>query len=186
MKMNRRKRLFLLFFSLGLVLTVLLLVLMDRSKTPVSSGEEDFVRGADLTISNFQHTATEKGKILWTLEADTAAYRKQDKLVGLFSVKIDYFQEDGSKITATSKKGLANTGTHDLKLMESVEVISPDYRVNSEELSYVAEIKTFISPGKTFISGEGFFVEADSARYETASGLLFLSGKVKGELHESP
>lgn len=185
MKMNRRKRLFLLFFSLGLVLTVLLLVLMDRSKNPASS-EEDFMSGADLTISNFQHTATEKGKILWTLEADKAAYRKKDKLVGLFSVKLDYFQEDGSKITATSKKGLANTGTHDLKLMESVEVISPAYRVNSEELSYIAESKTFISPGKTFISGEGFFVEADSARYETASGLLFLSGNVKGELHESP
>lgn len=185
MKINRRKRLVLLFFSIGLILVVCFLVLMDRAKAP-SKDEEVVVKGSDLSISDFQHTATEKGKVLWALKADRADYHKKDKIVGLISVNIDYFRDDGSKVTATSKKGLANTGTNDLELMESVEAISPDYRVKSNTLRYVAESKAFVSPGKTFIWGEGFRVEADSARYEMVSGLLFLSGNVKGEIRESP
>lgn len=182
--MNRRKRLFLLLFALGLILIAFLLVVLDRGGA-VSDGD-GVIKDADLTISNFQHTATEKGKILWALKADRADYRKSDKLVGLLVVNIEYFQDDGTKVIATSRKGFANTGTHDLKLMGDVEIVSPEYRVKSEELNYVAESKTFISPGKTFITGEGFDVEADSARYETTSGLLFLSGNVKGALHENP
>lgn len=183
--MNRRKRLFLLLFALCLVLVAAVFVLVDRLGTPVEGDRTSSTPRSELTISNFRHTATEKGRVLWTLEADRAEYRRNARIVDLSTVKIDYIQEDGTKVTATSARGVANMTNHDLELTGAVTVASPDYTVKSDHLQYNAENKTFLSPGKTFISGEGFHVEADSAEYEMVSGLLFLTGNAKGELHES-
>ncbi|MDY0163887.1 LPS export ABC transporter periplasmic protein LptC [Desulfobotulus sp.] len=177
----RRKRIFFMLFALGLILVTLLLFLVEYLTAPPAAPTS--LQRTDISLSRFRHTATEKERILWTLSADRADYDRQAGMVEMTGVMVTYISEDHTPLTARSHKGLADVNAKDVRLTEKVEVTHPLYLLESEALLYASDTQVLASPVKTRVTGTQFQMEADAASYELPSGVLRLTGQVKGVLH---
>ncbi|TYT75885.1 LPS export ABC transporter periplasmic protein LptC [Desulfobotulus mexicanus] len=183
MKPGYRKRRFLLFFVSGLILTTAILFMVERFRTPLPP--DSLLQRSDITLTRFRHTATEEGKVVWTLSAERADYDRKADAAALEVVKATYMTKDNIPILAYALSGFVNIHTKDMLLEGSVKIEHPEYTAKSEKMEYIAKENLILSPKPVTVESEGLLIISDTLSYSISDGLIHFIGNVKGKLHGS-
>ena len=93
------------------------------SPTPESLSPET---EADLKIDRFQLTESDKGKVLWRLEADSARLFEEAKETRLEGIHLLMYQEERPALDVSGNNGLLNMDTHNISLAGGVRACSPE------------------------------------------------------------
>lgn len=127
---------------------------------------------ADLIVDGLRYTRNIGDKVQWTLASDTASLYESKKVMYLKRVKIDFFQNGGSKIVA-----LADTGTYkidgDLGLDGHVIMNLPNGQtLNSDTLNLNQKKGIIWSKDSVLIKGNGLVMKGKGLEYDLKGGRL--------------
>jgi LPS export ABC transporter protein LptC len=92
-----------------------------------SSPEKALVQTPDQEVGNFSLTESVEGTKKWTLWAEWAAIYNEKAQVDARNVRIDFFEEDGSKFSELkADSGILNQKTNDMEARGNVVVRTED------------------------------------------------------------
>ena len=140
-----------------------------------SSPEKTKVEMPDQEVGNFSLTESVAGTKKWTLWAESAAIYNEKTKVDARNVRIDFFEEDGSKFSELkADSGILNQKTNDMEARGNVVVRTEDgITLETEYLSWlnlsqkiVSEDFVKITQGKDVLTGYGLVSDPSLNEFE--------------------
>ena len=175
----------LLIGALGLLLALALFfsIRQQMSKTAPASPDSPEQTTADLSISQFHHTAKKDGRTEWILDAAAARYFKNNSQVRLKQVKLKYFpRSEQPETRLTADKGRLYLDSNDMDISGHVVVENRKWRMETETLHYAHESNIISTQTSVQITGESLQLRADAMRLNIKTGKLICRGNVEGTL----
>lgn len=128
---------------------------------------------ADLIVDGLKYTRNIGDKVQWTLASDTASLYENKKVMYLKGVKIDFFQDGGSKKIVV----LADAGTYkidgDFGLNGHVVMNLPNGQtLNSDTLNLNQKKGVIWSKDSVLIKGNGLVMKGKGLEYDLKGGRL--------------
>ena len=165
--------------------TVIAIYIQFRSDTGiveqiVESDEPD----ATLSVNKIQQTATRDGKKEWSLEARSGHYLDKTRQLVLKDVKVTFFLKDKSEIYLIADQGTLNNDTSNIEVSGNVVLKNSEYRLLTENLSYVHDQRVLFSKAPVKISGASAELAAESLSYDLDAKRLTLEGGVATTIDE--
>ena len=131
----------------------------------------------DQEVSDFAITETDQGRVEWKLYARDAATFTTRNLVLAHQVRIDFFDEDGSKSSElVAREGEINSRTRNMTARGNVVLQTTEgTRLSSEELRFLNREQQIVVPddqlvrverGGDVLTGYGFVSDPDLSRFE--------------------
>ncbi|MGD8345313.1 MAG: LPS export ABC transporter periplasmic protein LptC [Desulfobacterales bacterium] len=146
----------------------------------VDSEEPD----ATLSVNKIQQTATRDGKKEWSLEASSGHYLDETRQLLLKDVKVTFFLKDKSEIILIADQGTLNTDTNNIEVSGNVVLKNNEYRLSTENLSYLHEQRMLYSKTPVKISGASAQLAAKSLSFDIDAKRLTLEGGVATTINE--
>ena len=115
----------------------------------------------DQEVSDFVLTETDKGALVWTLYARSAAiYDARNEIVGR-GVRIDFFDDQGARSsTLTAREGLLQQQTRELTARGNVVMTTTEgTRMTTEELHFLSQTEHIVSDRKVRVERAGDVLE---------------------------
>ena len=138
---------------------------------------------ADLSINNFQHTATQEGKIQWRLEAESAHFFSDNKRVRLKNINVIFFPASAESETRLSaNSGILDIQTHDIDIMGNITIKNQQYRLQTETLHYSHELHIISTEKPVDIVGPSIQLRADTMKVDLKTGQIKCRGNVEGTI----
>ncbi len=154
----------------------------DDSVKPKAPEETE----AELSINNFRHTATSKGRTEWTLKAETAEYYKGSRKVRLKNLSLTFYPESGKPRThLTADSGIVDLKTHDADISGNILVKNPGYRLEAKTLHYRHESNIITSHKHIKLTGSSVLLTADEMEYDLETRRIECRGNVEGTLNDN-
>jgi LPS export ABC transporter protein LptC len=181
-----RKLKFILLATIVIALgTVIAIYVQFRSdvnvaEQAVESAEPD----ATLTVKNIQQTATRDGKKEWSLEASSGHYLDNTRQLLLKDVKVTFFLRDKSEIILKADQGTLNTDTSNIEVSGNVILKNNEYRMLTDNLSYLHNQRVLYSKAPVRISGAAAELVAESLSFDLDARRLTLEGGVATTIDE--
>jgi len=175
----------LLIGALGLLLALALFfsIRQQMSKTAPASPDSPEQTTADLSISQFHHTAKKEGRTEWILDAETAQYFKNNSQVRLKKLNLKYFpQSEQPETHLTADKGRLHLDSNDMDISGHVVVENRNWRMETETLHYTHESNIISTDVPVQINGESLRLRADAMTLNIQTGKLVCRGNVEGTL----
>jgi LPS export ABC transporter protein LptC len=148
---------------------------------PVIESEEP---DATLSVNKIQQTATRDGKKEWSLEARSGHYLDKTRQLVLKDVKVTFFLKDKSEIYLIADQGTLNNDTSNIEVSGNVVLKNSEYRLLTENLSYVHDQRVLFSKAPVKISGASAELAAESLSYDLDAKRLTLEGGVATTIDE--
>ena len=146
----------------------------------VESEEPD----ATLSVNKIQQTATRDGKKEWSLEASSGHYLDKTRQLLLKDVKVTFFLKDKSEIILKADQGTLNTDTSNIEVSGNVILKNNEYRMLTENLSYLHDQRLLYSKAPVRISGASAELAAESLSFDLDAKRLTLEGRVATTIDE--
>jgi len=127
----------------------------------------------DLSLEKVHYTQTEGGRRRWTLDAESAAYQREEGLISLQNVEMVFYQAGRfAEIKMTAEEGQYNQHQGQVEVWGDVEIVTDQgERFNTERLRYEqaseqvsSEQKVRMTSPQLELSGEGFRLDLESGR----------------------
>ncbi|MBW1645033.1 MAG: LPS export ABC transporter periplasmic protein LptC [Deltaproteobacteria bacterium] len=128
----------LLLITAGVILAaiaVLLLYLQQVKKNPQQL-LPTIAKHLEFELNGAHYTHSKKGRKRWELTAAKAQKEKGSDDITLFKIVVNLYADDGSKTVVTADKGVYNTKSGDITLLNRVRISNPDYTISTDELVY--------------------------------------------------
>jgi LPS export ABC transporter protein LptC len=179
----------LLFATVALTLGLALYGCGDE--TPGDEEENSIL--PDHEIDGFTLTQTREGSKLWTLSARRALVFEEADRVELTTVRIDYFDEEGSvRSTMTSRNGLLMQKTNDMEAMGDVVLTASDGTVlTTQRLTWDERLGTIetdrevrVTKGRDVFTGVGVTADPDLKNIKVWKDFKAFVRTPEGELVE--
>ena len=183
-----RRKTFINTLLVGAVVLLLSLALFfsiryQMNKTAPASPDSPEQTAADLSISQFHHTAKKEGRTEWILDAETAQYFKNNSQVRLNKLHLKYFpQSEQPETRMTADKGRLHLESNDMDISGQVVVENRDWRMETETLHYTHESNIISTKTPVQINGESLRLRADAMTLNIKTGKLVCRGNVEGTL----
>lgn len=153
------------------------------NKTAPASPDSPEQTTADLSISQFHHTAKKEGRTEWILDAETAQYFKNNSQVRLKKLNLKYFpQSEQPETHLTADKGRLHLDSNDMDISGHVVVENRKWRMETETLHYTHESNIISTDVPVQINGESLRLRADAMTLNIQTGKLVCRGNVEGTL----
>lgn len=123
---------------------------------------------------------SKNGRVTAEIRAQKAFTTKTPDEYILDTVNADIFNNDGESTTIVAARGIFNSSTKKLTLMDDVIITkNPDnQRLYTDLLHYDDNKRLVNCPGKTHIKGNDIDVTGTGLDYDVAAGLYELGGRV--------
>lgn len=139
---------------------------------------------AELSINNFKHTATEKGKTQWRLEADSADFFSDGNWVRLSDLRVIFSPESAqSETRLTADNGILDLKTHDMDISGNIIVENQQYRLKTETLHYSHESHIISTEKPVNIVEPEIQLRADAMTIDMQRGEMECRGNVEATIH---
>lgn len=139
---------------------------------------------ATLSVNKIQQTATRDGIKEWSLEASSGHYLDKTRQLLLKDVKVTFFLKDQSEIILIADQGTLNTDTSNIEVSGNVVLKNNEYRLLTENLSYVHDQRVLYSKTPVRISGASAELAAESLSFDLDTKRLTLEGGVATTIDE--
>ncbi|MGD9174686.1 MAG: LPS export ABC transporter periplasmic protein LptC [Desulfobacterales bacterium] len=153
---------------------------VDVAEQVVESEEPD----ATLSVNKIQQTATRDGKKEWSLEASSGHYLDKTRQLLLKDVKVTFFLKDKSEIILKADQGTLNTDTSNIEVSGNVILKNNEYRMLTENLSYLHDQRVLYSKAPVRISSASAELAAESLSFDLDAKRLTLEGGVATTIDE--
>lgn len=171
-----------IIIALGTVIAIYIGFRSDSKVVEPVAGSD--VSDATLSISKIHQTATRDGKKEWSLEASSGHYMDKTRQVILKDVKVTFFLKDKSEIILTADQGILNTDSSDIDVSGHVVLKNKEYKLLTENLSYVHSRRVLYSKSPVTISGAAAQLAAESLSFDLKAKRLTLEGGVATTIDE--
>jgi LPS export ABC transporter protein LptC len=141
---------------------------------------------AIMALSRVHQTATKDGHTQWELDADAAELEAGTGKMLLKAPKVNFFLEDGTKISLTAREGILNTKTNDMEVHGKVRIHNARYTLTTETLTYEHDHNVLQAESAVQITGAAMDLKAAAMRYNLATNQTEFDGRVEGILYENP
>lgn len=175
---------------LGAAVIILLAVILKLSlshrmaENPPGEPEGPEKTGAELSINNFKHTATEKGKTQWRLVADSADFFSDSNRVRLSELSVIFSPESAqSKTHLTADTGVLYLKTHDMDISGNIIIENQQYRLKTETLHYSHESHIISTEKPVDIVEPEIQLRADAMTVDMQLGRMECRGNVEATIH---
>ena len=185
--MRRKATIRLLLGATAVVLLTLLLTFAFKhqmTKTISQAPPAPEENAADLSINNFQHTATREGKIQWRLEAESASFFSDNKRVRLKNIRVIFFPKSAeSETRLDADSGILDIQTHDMDIMGNIIIKNQQYRLRTETLHYSHELHIISTKKPVNIVGPSIQLRANTMKVDLKKGEMKCKGNVEGMIN---
>ena len=165
--------------------TVIAIYIQFRSDANLVQREmESKEPAATLSVNKIQQTATRDGIKEWSLEASSGHYLDKTRQLLLKDVKVTFFLKDQSEIILIADQGTLNTDTSNIEVSGNVVLKNNEYRLLTENLSYVHDQRVLYSKTPVRISGASAELAAESLSFDLDTKRLTLEGGVATTIDE--
>jgi LPS export ABC transporter protein LptC len=156
-----------------------------------SSPEKALVQTPDQEVGNFSLTESLAGIKKWTLWAEWAAIYNEKAKVHARNVRIDFFEEDGTKFSELkADSGILNQKTNDMEARGNVLVKTEDgITLETQSLSWlnlaqkiVSEDFVKITQGRDVLTGFGLVSDPSLNEFEIKRNVLAFVIDKEGKL----
>lgn len=141
---------------------------------------------AIMALSRVHQTATKDGHTQWELDAEAAELEAGTGKMVLQAPKVNFFLEDGTKISLTAREGVLHTKTNDMEVHGKVRIHNDRYTLTTETLTYENDQRVLQAKSAVQITGAAVDLKADAMRYDLTTNQTEFHGRVEGILYENP
>jgi LPS export ABC transporter protein LptC len=141
---------------------------------------------AIMALSRVHQTATKDGHTQWELDADAAELEAGTGKMLLKAPKVNFFLDDGTKISLTAREGILHTKTNDMEVHGKVRIHNDRYTLTTETLTYENDQRVLQAESAVKITGAAVDLKADAMRYDLTTNQTEFHGRVEGILYENP
>lgn len=141
---------------------------------------------AIMALSRVHQTATKDGHTQWELDADAAELEADTGKMVLNAPKVNFFLEDGTKISLTAREGILHTRTNDMEVRGKVHIRNDRYTLTTETLTYEHDDRVLQAESAVRITGAAIDLKAAAMRYDLNTNQTEFDGRVEGILYENP
>jgi LPS export ABC transporter protein LptC len=166
------------------LLVVILIFITDRQSTDMSDNIS-LHKSADIAIDKVQQTAVRDGIKEWTLNAASAKLTDTQKQAVFEKPAVTFFLKDGKTLSMTAKHGTVETDSNSIEAKGKVLLTQESYRLETEQLRYENDKRTFSADLPVSVSGQDIHLSADAMSYDINTNQLFFKGNVKGIFSEN-
>jgi LPS export ABC transporter protein LptC len=162
--------------ALLIVLSVAALIatlVMNLQGTAPEQLLEVLPKQVDLSLEKIHYTQTEGGRRRWTLDADSAAYQREEGLISLQNVEMVFYETGRyGEVKMTARQGLFDQQQEQVEVWGEVEIMTDrDEHFYTERLRYEqgsGQVSSdrrvrMLSP-QLELAGEGFLFDLQSGR----------------------
>lgn len=146
---SRKKILFLggLFVMIGLSAVCVCLKKSVKAKEDVLL--KIITEKIDLHVKDVHYTEVGDPDSIWEINADTARYAKEKRIVFFDNIRVKLIMSDGRTLLMTGETGLLQTDTKDIEVHGNVEVTSDrGDRFTTDQLNYSSSDKKVYTNGR--------------------------------------
>jgi len=141
---------------------------------------------AIMALSRVHQTATKDGHTQWELDAEAAELEAGTGKMVLQAPKVNFFLEDGTKISLTAREGVLHTKTNDMEVHGKVRIHNDRYTLTTETLTYEHDQRVLQAESAVKITGAAMDLKAAAMRYDLTTNQTEFDGRVEGILYENP
>ncbi len=141
---------------------------------------------AIMALSRVHQTATKDGHAQWELDADAAELEAGSGKMVLKAPKVNFFLDDGTKISLTAREGILNTRTNDMEVHGKVRIHNNRYTLTTETLTYEHTHRVLQTESAVQITGAAMDLKAATMHYNLTTNQTEFDGRVEGILYENP
>lgn len=142
---------------------------------------------AEMKLTDMEYTEMREGRKFWTLKALDAKYFQGDQKTGLSSVRLTFYLEGGEEIRLESREGTLHTGTKNIELWGTVQVLLPrGYLLTTEKASYEHARQVIFSDTMVRFTGPDVTVQGNRWEYRIPEHRGVLEGGVRASMVLAP
>ncbi|MEC4865272.1 MAG: LPS export ABC transporter periplasmic protein LptC [Jaaginema sp. PMC 1078.18] len=159
--------------------------------TPTSSDpqavQEQVEEGLVLENATLEQS-DDKGRVLWKINAKTATYSRNRKLVKMENIKGDLYQDGKVVMQVTGKLGDIEEDGQIIRLHQDIVAIDPRNQaiLKGQELEWRPQEDVAILSDNVSGTNDNFEVKAQEGRYYSRTQQMQLKGNVAGIAKEPP
>jgi LPS export ABC transporter protein LptC len=142
----------------------------------------DYVPEAALHVKEFHRTKVEDGRKVWEVSGDEAHYLKADREAVIRRPKVVFYNKKGETLEARGDEArlfFAEREIEKLTLQGDIEVSFQGFVFHTEEILYMSQSNSVVSPGKVSLKGEGLDLEGIGMEMDLTSEKIRFLQKVR-------
>lgn len=176
----------LLFIGILVLGSIVALFVMHQQK--VSSvqpgGAEIMNKKATISLEGIHHTAINGGIKDWSLDAEYADYRIEDRETIFRTIQVTFHNKMGGPALLTAPLAIWHRDSNDLDVTGHVMLKNEQYELQTEKLTYIHENRMYVTNTPVTVISEAFKITADNMRYDMDRNIIHLNGNVMGVINE--
>jgi LPS export ABC transporter protein LptC len=172
-----------LAFVLGLTIVLFVGVWKGRNQKDLQGARTAEKSDAEMRLKDMEYTELQEGKRLWTLKAADAKYFHEEQKTLLESVHVSFFLEGGEEVLLQSQEGALFSGTKNIEVWDSVEVVLPrGYQLFTERAYYDYQKRAISSDTPLRLMGPDLELQGNLWEFHISENKAVVEGGVQGTL----
>lgn len=179
-----KKTKFIIFFSILLVLGIVLLSLWQNIRKRDGSDEEKppniSTGGAEMRLEKIRLTEDKDGRKTWELEAKSIDQYQERNIILLEEVRVTYYTKDGKVVFISGDRGEVNPDSKDMRLTGNVLLsLNDSYSLKTNSISYQHSSRKVITPDLVEMEGKHIRMEGRGMWIDMEAKKFKILGEVK-------
>jgi LPS export ABC transporter protein LptC len=161
------------FYTSLLLVLAMLITMAQAPVSPKSEGPP--VDDKQARMDEIRFTEVIDGVKKWVLVAQRADYLKDQDIIHVSGVEVEFFRKDEDSIRLKGDSGSFNTKTRELALEGHVEIETAQYKFETSRISYQPAERALVAAESVKIQGPRLVVEGKGLKIDLDHKKLVLA-----------
>jgi LPS export ABC transporter protein LptC len=161
-------------FFTSLLLVLAILITMAQTPVPPQPGGPP-ADDKQARMDEIRFTEVIDGVKKWVLVAQRADYLKDQDIVHISGVEVEFFRKDDESIRIKGESGYINFKTRELALEGKVEIETAQYKFETSRISYLPAERALVAAESVKIQGPRLVVEGNGLKIDLDHKKLVLA-----------